>query len=516
VCAVYLSGIGCPNCSEADPVLLTQITQQFPYLIILKYEIYHARQDNETVQANYFASYIPRIRPGVPFLVFNKRQYFIGKTQVVNVANRLEEVTANPFPLSDGTEISFKKLDFTSLPGKFTVWTKNRVLISGTKANNNILKKVLIAPDINHALKGVDFKVVQPFAVEISGGKINFDQAVLIGDWRLQWNGEDVKVVHEKAQSLQHLMFWLIVSLILLGFALTMLRVEKTPKGKKIRFEWRSRMRDLIVVGVSFLSLSIFFVAAKNISPDFLEKAGYSLPLPVFTFIIGFLDGFNPCNMFVLTCLLTLLISSSASKFRLYMVSLIFVLTVFLFYFLFMAAWLNVFNYISFVKPLRIGIAVLGLIVGFINCKELFFFKKGISLTISEGQKGPLKKKMEELKNIVQSGSFPVLLSSSFALAVLSSLVELPCTAGFPIIYTAVLVGKGFSNTWIYYAYLVFYNILYVFPLIVIVVVLIYTFRSRQITQRHMEIIKYVGGIIMILLGIILLVNPALIGISMG
>ncbi len=112
--------------------------------------------------------------------------------------------------------------------------------------------------------------------------------------------------------------------------------------------------------------------------------------------------------------------------------------------------------------------------------------------------------------------SFPLLITSSLGLAALASLIELPCTAGFPIIYTGVLSGRGLDSTVLYYVYLAFYNAVYVVPLLVIVTIFIHTFRARQITQRQMEIIKFIGGIIMVLLGIILLVKPALLGLSVG
>ncbi|HBG61694.1 MAG TPA: hypothetical protein DDX37_07690, partial [Candidatus Omnitrophica bacterium] len=166
--------------------------------------------------------------------------------------------------------------------------------------------------------------------------------------------------------------------------------------------------------------------------------------------------------------------------------------------------------------PLRIGIALMALIAGFINCKELFLFKKGISLTIQEQHKGPLMKRIDKMKEIIQNGSFPLLISSSIALATFSSLVELPCTAGFPIIYTGVLSGRGMESSVSYYFYLALYNLVYVIPLLIIITIFICTFRVRKITQRQMEVIKFIGGIIMILLGIVLLVNPGLIGLGIG
>lgn len=179
-----------------------------------------------------------------------------------------------------------------------------------------------------------------------------------------------------------------------------------------------------------------------------------------------------------------------------------------------MAAWLNIFKYIGFIAPLRIGIGLIALIAGLINCKELVAFRKGITLMIQEQHKNPLLKRIEKMKVIIINGSMPTLILTSISLATFASLVELPCTAGFPIIYTGIITGKILTNSFYYYLYLLFYNFIYVIPLIVIIAIFGYTFKGKQITQRQMAIIKFIGGLIMILLGIILLFNPRLIGIN--
>ena len=262
---------------------------------------------------------------------------------------------------------------------------------------------------------------------------------------------------------------------------------------------------------VTVIVLVILFLGAKWIPTDALKQLGVTLPLPLFTFVIAFIDGFNPCNLFVLTLLLGFLISASHSRFRIYLVGYTFVFVVWIFYFLFMAAWLNVFKYIGLVTPLRIAIALIALIAGLINCKELVYFKKGVSLTIPESQKGPLYRKFRRMKEVMAKESIPALLISSVTLAVFTSLIELPCTAGFPIIYTGVLSGRYLEKGLDYYMYLVYYNLVYVIPLVVVIGIFGFVLKARKITQRQVQIIKFVGGAIMILLGIILLINPKLI-----
>jgi len=176
-----------------------------------------------------------------------------------------------------------------------------------------------------------------------------------------------------------------------------------------------------------------------------------------------------------------------------------------------MAAWLNIFEYIGFVEPLRITIAFIAIIVGLINCKELFFFRRGITLTIQDRHKGMLYRMARKIKTIMTDGSTILLIGSSATLAIFASLIELPCTAGFPIIYTGILTGKYLNNSFQYYAYLAFYDIVYVLPLLVIVNIFGFFLKSKQITTKQVQIIKFIGGIIMILLGVILLFKPTLI-----
>ncbi len=273
----------------------------------------------------------------------------------------------------------------------------------------------------------------------------------------------------------------------------------------------KEKRKRLVIALLLALIIVAFFILASYADPDYFKEMGLVMPLPLFTFVIAIIDGFNPCTMWVLTFLLVLLVSVSESRKRIFSVGFIFVIVVYIFYFLFMAAWLNVFLYIGFLDPVRIAIGVLALIAGAINCKEFFAFRKGVTLMIQEEHKAPLVHKIERMKDVIKYGSFPALVVASVVLAAFASLVELPCTAGFPIIYTHILAEKIFAESITYYLYIIYYNIVYVIPLSAIILLFGYFFKGKQITKKQMQIIKVIGGLIMIMLGIILIFNPGLL-----
>ncbi len=228
--------------------------------------------------------------------------------------------------------------------------------------------------------------------------------------------------------------------------------------------------------------------------------------LPVFTLIIGGLDGFNPCAMWVLCFLLTLTIYAK-SRAKILAIGSIFVVASGVIYFFFMAAWLNLFIIVGYVKYLRITVALVAIVMGVINCKDFFFFKKGISLTIPESAQSKLFKRM---RSVVNASAWPAMVLGTIFLAVTANLIELLCTAGFPAIYTRILTLHDLSTAQ-YYMYLVFYNVVYVIPLAVIVSIFGWKMGGRKLSEKEGRILKLVGGALMLALGLILLFKPQIL-----
>ncbi|MBI5141848.1 MAG: thioredoxin family protein [Nitrospirae bacterium] len=231
-----------------------------------------------------------------------------------------------------------------------------------------------------------------------------------------------------------------------------------------------------------------------------------NISLPVFTFAIAALDGFNPCAFWVLSFLLTIVIHARSRK-KILLVGGIFVVTSAVIYFLFMAAWLNLFLFVGYVGITRILIAVIAIIAGLINVKDFFFFKRGISLTIPDRFKPALFDKMRKLTT--QSKTSAV-VAGTVVLALFANTVELLCTAGFPAIYTRILTLQHLGSI-TYYLYLALYNLVYVIPLALMVGFFAMTMGGRKFSEAQGRVLKIISGTLMLILGLILLIRPELL-----
>jgi thiol-disulfide isomerase/thioredoxin len=228
-----------------------------------------------------------------------------------------------------------------------------------------------------------------------------------------------------------------------------------------------------------------------------------SLSLPVLTLVLAGVDAFNPCAFFVLLFLLSLLVHAK-SRARMLIIGGTFVLFSGLVYFVFMAAWLNVFLIAGELRAMTVAAGLLAVVVGGLNVKDYFLFKQGPSLSIPESAKPGLFRRMRE---VVTTGSLLPMLASTVMLAIVANSYELLCTAGFPMVYTRALTLAGLEG-WQHYAWLAAYNVIYVLPLLAIVLVFTYTLGQRKLSESEGRLLKLVSGYMMLGFGLVLLLAP--------
>jgi glutaredoxin len=231
------------------------------------------------------------------------------------------------------------------------------------------------------------------------------------------------------------------------------------------------------------------------------------LGLPLFTVLLGLLDGFNPCAMWVLLFLLSMLVNLK-NRSRMALIAGTFVAVSGVVYFAFMAAWLTIFTLIGVSQPVRIVLACIALLMGAVNLKDFFAFGRGPSLSIPESAKPKI---YERVRRILHAEDLAGAMAGIVVLAFLVNLVELLCTAGLPALYTAILTSHHLPS-WKYYGYLTLYSAAYVLDDALMVTIGVVTLGKRKLQERGGRWLKLLSGLVITALGLLLLVRPGWLG----
>ncbi len=227
-------------------------------------------------------------------------------------------------------------------------------------------------------------------------------------------------------------------------------------------------------------------------------------PLFVGTLLIAFVDGFNPCSLWVLALLLGVVLNTRSRR-KVLLVGVTFLSITALAYGLFIAGLFSVFTYVAYLTWIRVLVALLALGFAAINIKDYFAYKQGVSLTISDEQKPGIYARM---RNVMRSrGSIPATLAATAGLALGVTLVELPCTAGLPVLWTSLLAGAG-VDTMTFVALLAVYMLVYLMLELIIFGGVVVTMRVGRFEEREGRILKLVGGSVMLALAVAMLWYP--------
>ena len=225
--------------------------------------------------------------------------------------------------------------------------------------------------------------------------------------------------------------------------------------------------------------------------------------LPLFTVIIGLLDGFNPCSMWVLVFMIAML-ASLKNRIRMLLIAGTFVAVEGIAYFAFMAAWLNLFFLVGISRLSEIILGVIAGMAGLVNLKDFWALGRGFSLSIPETVKPRL---YARIRQILQARSMAAALAGAVALAILVQLVELMCTSGFPALYTRILTLRHLDY-WSYYGYLLLYNAAYMFDDVIVLAIGVVTLSQRRLQEQEGKWLKLISGLVMAGLAVYLLAMP--------
>ncbi len=254
---------------------------------------------------------------------------------------------------------------------------------------------------------------------------------------------------------------------------------------------------DIEMLNGEIKTINVF---GKKINPA-------KLSLPVLSIVLGAIDGFNPCAMWVLIFLISMLFNMKDRK-KMWCLGITFLVTSAVVYLLFMFAWLGITTtLLTRVSWFRILIALVALIGAFINLKSFYkSIKTGTGCEVVDNNKR--KNIMTKIRKITAEKSFILALIGVMILAASVNIIELACSAGIPVLFTNVLALNNltkFETTMYVYLYTLFFLI----DDIIVFVIAMLTLNIKAISTRYTKYSHLIGGILMLIIGLLMLFKPS-------
>lgn len=222
--------------------------------------------------------------------------------------------------------------------------------------------------------------------------------------------------------------------------------------------------------------------------------------------VIGLIDGFNPCAMWILLFLISVLIGMKNRK-RMWALGLTFLITSALVYMIIMLSWISIAVKITTVVLIRNIIAIIALIGAFVNIMS-FIKSSDSGCEVVDDKKR--KKIFSRIKKFTSEKSFILALLGIMGLAVSVNLVELACSAGLPLVFSELLALNDISS-FMKFMYTLLYIIFFLLDDLIVFFIAMFTMKATGISTKYGKISHLIGGIIMLLIGVLLLVKPDLL-----
>lgn len=227
--------------------------------------------------------------------------------------------------------------------------------------------------------------------------------------------------------------------------------------------------------------------------------------LAVSTALIAFVDGFNPCSLWVLSMLLALTLNTGSRR-KVFLVGLVFLTVTSLVYMAFITGLFTMFSVLNFVGWIQGIVALVALFFAVVNIKDYFWYKTGLSFTIADEKKPGLYRGMRRVLNA--SDSTWGVVGATVVLAAGVSLVEFSCTAGFPVVWTNLLIAQQ-ATILTFVLLLLLYMVIYQIDELGVFLVAVFTLKASKLEEKHGRILKLIGGMLMLALALVMLIHPA-------
>jgi len=442
-CSIYFTGVGCPHCAQTDPIILGDLLEEHSNFMVVEYEIYH-EQKNASLLLDYNDKYDSGL--GIPLVILNENESFAGDKPIIeNISAIINKSNSNDCLLIDGPSVNFNNLDLISLPGLPKIWKNGRILLKVSEnGDNQILKELLITNDVASFIKDINYKIIEPKPVLLSGKDISFDNAIELNGWIFQWNGEKVDIdIQENNTS----------PIVNSSIAKTKSSIDNNKERLALT--------------------KIFSLAA--------------------------VDAINPCALAVLALMLIAILTYNPKKKRnILLAGLAFTCSVFIMYLFYGLVIIKSFQLIQALTNVRILLyKILGfvaILLGVFNIKDAIQYKAGSFLTEMPVSIRP------RVKKIISGITSP---KGAFVTGLFVTIFLLPCTIGPYVIAGGILSTLEIIKT---IPFLLLYNFIFVLPMILITLIVYVGFAKIEDVNgwkdKNIRYLHLTTGLIMFALGL--------------
>ncbi|MBS3991905.1 MAG: thioredoxin family protein [Erysipelothrix sp.] len=234
------------------------------------------------------------------------------------------------------------------------------------------------------------------------------------------------------------------------------------------------------------------------------EVDAATISLPLLAIFMGTLDGFNPCAMWVLLLLISMLVHVK-ERWKMWTLGIVFLATSAIMYFFFMLSWLNITLLFGSVIYLRLLIGAVAIGGGAWNLKKALTAKPDDGCEVVDVKER--KKLSKRIQAITSEKTFIFAILGIMGLAISVNLVELLCSAGLPIVFTQVLALNGLSPLETV-GYLLLYVLFFLIDDLIVFFIAMKTFHLTGLSTKYSKFSGLIGGAIMVILGIMMIFKP--------
>lgn len=268
-------------------------------------------------------------------------------------------------------------------------------------------------------------------------------------------------------------------------------KIEKL--NKQIWWEW-CEVDGFCAVDKSRMDVDLPFIWIINLKE-------YSLI--ILAMVLWFVDGFNPCAMWVLVMFLTILMQTGSRK-KMFQVAWIFIFAEAIMYYLILNVWYKTWDFVKLDHIITPIIWVVSLAAGWYFIYEFFTNKDGeCNITSSETK----RKTTEKIRKMVNSPMTIAVFFATVGIAFSVNVIEFACSIWIPQAFTKLLEMSDLSAL-LKQGYILLYTFFYMFDDFIVFWIALYAFKYLHLTTKYTRYCLALGGIIMLILWYFFLFDP--------